>query len=125
MAEFARVRTKFPDLAEQLEPMQQRELPDGWDKDLPVFPADAKGMATRDSSQQGAQRDREERPLADRRVGRSGPVHQDPLTFEGAGDFEADSYGGRNFHFGIREHAMGAILNGMALSRCGPTARGS
>ena len=57
----------------------------------------------------------QERPLADRRLGRPGPSTKTRLTFDGAGDFEADSPGGRNLHFGIREHAMGAILNGMAL----------
>ena len=77
---FARVkeyRAKYPELADQFYRMQHRQLPDGWDKDLPTFPADAKGLATRDASGQGAQRARQERALADGRLGRPGPVDQD------------------------------------------------
>jgi transketolase len=74
---------------------------------------------------QGAERRRAGTFLADRRRGRPRALHQDALTFEGAGDFEADEYGGRNLHFGIREHAMGAILNGLALSKIRASARRS
>jgi transketolase len=89
---FSRYRGEFPDLARELDQMNLHELPPGWDVDIPTFAADAKGVA--DLS----------------------PSTKSNLTFEGAGSFEADNYGGRNLHFGIREHAMGAICNGMALA---------
>ncbi|MDH6230391.1 transketolase [Mesorhizobium soli] len=113
-------RAKYPDLAEELEQMQRRELPDGWDADLPSFPADAKGLATRDSSAKVLNAIAPHYPWL---VGGSAdlaPSTKTRLTFEQAGDFEADTYGGRNFHFGIREHAMGAILNGLALCKLRP-----
>ena len=74
-------------------------------------------MAGRDRLRQGAERDRQARAVADRRLGGPAPSTKTRLTFEGAGDFSAGNYAGRNFHFGVREHAMGAILNGMALSK--------
>jgi len=92
---FARYRKEFPALARELDQIARHELPEGWDADVPVFPADAKGL--------GGAAD-----LA--------PSTKSNLTFPGAGSFEAGSYGGRNMHFGIREHAMGAIVNGMALA---------
>ena len=101
-------KAKYPELADQLIAMQHRQLPEGWDKDLPTFPADAKGIGQARLLGQGAQRRRQERALADGRLGRPGPSTKTRLTFDGAGDFEAGSYGGRNLHFGIREHAMGA-----------------
>jgi transketolase len=110
-------RAKYPDLAGQLEHMQKRELPDGWDADLPSFAADSKGLASRDSSAKVLN------PMALRYPWLIGgaadlaPSTKTRLTFEAAGDFEAEKYGGRNLHFGIREHAMGAILNGLALSK--------
>ncbi|HUZ75228.1 MAG TPA: transketolase [Stellaceae bacterium] len=110
-------RTAHPDLADQLERMQKRELPDGWDADLPSFPADAKGLASRDSSAKVLNAIAVRYPWL---VGGSAdlaPSTKTRLTFEAAGDFAADKYGGRNLHFGIREHAMGAILNGLALSK--------
>ncbi len=76
---FDRYKEEYPELADQLERMQQRHLPEGWDKGLPVFPADPKGKATRDTIGQGPQLRGEERTLADRRRGRPGPVDQDPL----------------------------------------------
>ena len=87
---------------------------------MPTFPADAKGMATRDASGQGAQRHREERAVADRRFGRPGPFEQDAADVRGRRRFERRQPGGRNLHFGIREHAMGAILNGLSLSKVRP-----
>ena len=105
--------------------MQHRQLPDGWDKDLPTFPADAKGMATRESSGKVLNAVAKNVPWLIGGSADLAPSTKTRLTFDGAGDFEAGNYGGRNLHFGIREHAMGAILNGMALSRSGPTARGS
>ena len=97
--------------------MQRRELPDGWDAELPTFPADAKGIATRDASAKVLNAMAQEYPWL---MGGSAdlvPSTKTRLTFDGAGDFEAGHYSGRNLHFGIREHAMGAIVNGMALSK--------
>ena len=108
-------KAKYPDLADQLYRIQHRQLPDGWDKDLPVFPADAKGMATRASSGKVLNAVAKNVPWLIGGAADLAPSTKTYMTFEGAGDFEADSYGGRNFHFGVREHAMGAIMNGMAL----------
>jgi transketolase len=117
MAKFADYQKQFPELADHLYKMQKRELPNGWDADIPTFPADPKGLAGRDSSS------KVENAIAKRvpwLIGGSAdlaPSTKTRLTFEGAGDFEAGNYAGRNFHFGIREHAMGSILNGMSLSK--------
>ena len=112
-----RYRSKFPDLADQIERMQRRELPEGWDADLPVFPADAKGVASRDSSGKVLNAIASHYPWLIGGSADLAPSTKTRLTFEGAGDLEADTPGGRNLHFGIREHAMGAILNGLALSK--------
>jgi transketolase len=117
MAKFADYQKQFPELADHLYKMQKRELPNGWDADIPTFPADPKGLAGRDSS------GKVENAIAKRvpwLIGGSAdlaPSTKTRLTFDGAGDFEAGNYAGRNFHFGIREHAMGSILNGMSLSK--------
>jgi transketolase len=100
--------------------MQHRELPDGWDKNLPTFPADAKGIATRESSGKVLNVVAENVPWL---VGGSADLagsDRTRLKFEGAGDFQAGSYGGRNLHFGVREHGMAAALNGMAVSKVRP-----
>ena len=110
------IRSELPDLAGQFTRMQQRELPDGWDKELPTFGTDAKGLATRDSSSKVLNAIAKNDPWL---MGGSAdlyPSTKTRLTFEGANDFEATQYNARNFHFGIREHAMGAIVNGMTLS---------
>jgi transketolase len=107
---------KHPELAEQLTQIQNGRLPDGWDAALPSFAADSKGLATRDSSAKVLNAIAARYPWL---IGGSAdlePSTKTRLTFEAAGDFEAGKYGGRNFHFGIREHAMGAVLNGLALS---------
>ena len=104
--------------------MQHRQLPDGWDKDLPTFPADAKGMASRDSSGKVLNAIAKNVPWLIGGAADLAPSTKTRLTFDGAGDFEAGNYGGRNLHFGIREHAMGAILNGMALSKVRPYGSG-
>jgi transketolase len=117
MAKFEEYKTKFPDLAEQLYKMQHRQLPAGWDKDLPVFPADPKGMAGRDSSGKALNAAAKNIPWLIGGAADLAPSTKTRLTFDGAGDFEAGSYGGRNLHFGIREHAMGAVLNGLSLSK--------
>ena len=114
---FEEYKKQFPELADQLCRMQTGKLPDGWDKDLPSFPADAKGMATRDSSGKTLNVLAKNIPWL---IGGSADLahsNKTNLTFDGAGDFYADQYGGRNLHFGVREHAMGAIVNGMTLSK--------
>ena len=115
---FTRIKgykAKYPELADQLYRMQHRQLPDGWDKDLPAFPADAKGLATRVSSGQVLNALGKRVPWLMGGSADLAPSAKTRLTFEGAGDVSAETPGGRNLHFGIREHAMAAILNGMAL----------
>ena len=114
---FAKYSAQFPDLAAQFERMQRLESPDGWDKEMPKFPADAKGIATRESSSKVLNAIAKNHPWL---MGGSAdlyPSTKTRLTFDGAGDFEANHYNARNFHFGIREHTMGAIVNGMVLSK--------
>jgi transketolase len=114
---FGNYGAQFPALADQINRMQRRDLPDGWDKDLPAFPADAKGVATRESSGKVLNALARNIPWL---VGGSADLatsNKTTLTFEGAGDFKAGNYGGRNFHFGVREHAMAAALNGMVNSK--------
>jgi transketolase len=108
---------KYPDLADQIDRMQKRELPTGWDTDLPDFPADPKGLASRDSSGKVLNAIASHYPWLIGGSADLAPSTKTRLTFEGAGDLEADQPGGRNLHFGVREHAMGAILNGLALSK--------
>jgi len=117
---FSQYTEKFPQLADQINRMQRRELPEGWDKNLPTFPPDAKGMATRESSGKVLNAVAQNVPWL---VGGSadlGNSNKTTLKFEGAGNFSATSYGGRNLHFGVREHAMGAALNGMSVSKLRP-----
>ena len=114
---FGKYKSQFPDLAGHIDRMQRRELPDGWDKNLPTFPADAKGIGSRESSGKVLNVLAQNIPWM---VGGSADLatsNKTALKFDGAGDFEAGNYSGRNFHFGVREHAMGAALNGMALSK--------
>jgi transketolase len=116
-AQFEEYKKKFPELAERLKRMQAVELPDGWDKDLPVFPADANGMATRDSSGKALNALAKNIPWL---IGGSADLahsNKTNLTFDGAGDFYPNEYHGRNLHFGVREHAMGAAVNGMTLTK--------
>jgi transketolase len=113
---FAEYSQKYPELAEQLGQMQHHELPSGWDKNLPTFPADAKGVATRESSGKVLNAVAQNIPWM---IGGSADLatsNKTTLKFPGAGDFEAGSYAGRNLHFGVREHAMGASVNGMTIS---------
>lgn len=117
-------KAKFPDLADQLYRIQHRQLPDGWDKDLPVFPADAKGIASRDSSGKVLNALARNVPWLLGGSADLAPSTKTRLTFDGAGDFEADNPAGRNLHFGVREHAMGAFLNGMALVKVRPYGSG-
>ena len=115
-AKFAEYAKKFPELATRVPKMQKRELPDGWDKNLPAFPPDAKGMATRESSGKVLNVLAQNIPWL---VGGSADLaksNKTNLTFPDAGDFFTNEYQGRNIHFGVREHAMGAAANGMALT---------
>ncbi|MFZ0619806.1 MAG: transketolase [Candidatus Acidiferrales bacterium] len=114
---FADYKAQFSDLAAQIEAMQHRELPDGWDKNLPSFPADPKGVATRDSGGKVLNALAQNIPWLMGGAADLYPSTKTRLTFEGAGDFEPGNYGGRNFHFGIREHGMIAACNGMVLSK--------
>jgi transketolase len=113
---FAEYSKKYPELAERLHEMQRRELPEGWDKNLPTFPADAKGIATRESSGKVLNVLAQNIPWL---IGGSADLatsNKTTLKFDGAGDFQADHYAGRNLHFGVREHVMGASVNGMVVS---------
>jgi transketolase len=108
-------RSADPALAAEWDRLQSGELPAGWDADIPTFAADAKGKATRDT---GAAVENAIAKHVPWMIGGSADLAPSTKTLiNGANDFESKSYGGRNFHFGIREHAMGAILNGMALSK--------
>ena len=104
--------------------MLRRELPDGWDRGLPAFSADSKGIATRDASGQALNALARNVPWLLGGSADLGPSCKTRLTFEGTGDFSAQSPAGRNLHFGIREHAMGAILNGLSLSKIRPFGSG-
>jgi transketolase len=117
---FESYRNQYPDLAVEIELMQKRELPTGWDRNLPVFPADAKGIAGRDASGKTLNVLAQNIPWFLGGSADLGPSNKTTLTYKGAGDFQADSRDGKNLHFGIREHAMAAIVNGMALSKLRP-----
>ena len=117
---FAAYRTKYPQLATEIEQMQKRELPAGWDSNLPVFPADLKGIAGRDASGKALNVLAQNIPWFLGGSADLGPSNKTTLTYEGAGDFEADNRAGKNLHFGIREHAMAATVNGMSLSKLRP-----
>jgi len=111
---FARYREAYPDLAAQINHMLAGTLPDGWDADIPTFEADAKGVASRDA---GGKVLNAIVPKVPWLLGGSADLAPSTKTdIKGAPSFEPDNYGGTNFHFGVREHAMGAIVNGMALS---------
>ena len=114
---FAAYQAKYPELATEIEQMQRRELPSGWDRNLPVFPADPKGIAGRDASGKVLNVLAQNIPWFFGGSGDLGPSNKTTLTYEGAGDFEAGSPGGKNLHFGIREHSMAAIVNGLSLSK--------
>jgi transketolase len=114
---FAVYRSKYPELANEIELMQRRELPAGWDRDLPVFPTDPKGIAGRDASGKALNVLAQNIPWLLGGSADLGPSTKTTLTYEGAGDFQADNPAGKNLHFGIREHAMAAIVNGLSLSK--------
>ncbi|SMF03536.1 transketolase [Tistlia consotensis] len=114
---FDAYRERFPELAAEIEQMQRRELPAGWDADLPSFPPDARGLAGRDASGRVLNALARRVPWLLGGSADLGPSNRTTLTFPGAGDFGAESPGGRNLHFGVREHAMAAIVNGLSLSK--------
>jgi transketolase len=110
-------RHRYPDLANELERIQRRELPDGWDAELSIFPPDPKGIASREASGVVLNRIASRCPWLLTGAADLAPSTKTRLNFPGAGDLEDDAPGGRNLHFGVREHAMAAILNGLALSK--------
>ncbi len=124
MAKFEEYKTEYPELADHLYKMQHRQLPDGWDRDLPTFPADPKGISGRDASGKVLNLVAGNLPWL---VGGSAdltPSTKTRLTFDGAGDFTTDNFSGRNFHFGVREHAMASILNGLSHCKVRPYGSG-
>ena len=121
---FQTYQERYPELAEQLSQMERRQLPENWDRGLPEFSADPKGMATRESSGKVLNAVAKEVPWLMGGSADLAPSTKTRLTFDGAGDFQAGAEGGRNLHFGVREHAMGAILSGMALSKVRPYGSG-
>jgi transketolase len=114
---FAGYRAVYPELASEIDQMQRRDLPAGWDRNLPVFPADAKGVAGRDASGKVLNVLAQNIPWLLGGSADLGPSNKTTLTYEGAGSFQAGSPGGKNLHFGIREHAMAATVNGLSLSK--------
>lgn len=117
---FDAYRAAWPELADELERMQRRELPAGWDSKLPDFPADPKGLATRDSSAQVLNALAQSVPWLLGGSADLAPSTKTHLTFDGAGDMQPQSPSGRNLHLGIREHAAAAVANGMALTKLRP-----
>jgi transketolase len=124
LAKLDAYKTQHPDLADQLYRMQRRLLPEQWDKDLPSFPPDPKGKATRETSAVVLNALAKNVPWLIGGSADLAPSCKTRLTFAGAGDFSADDHGGRNLHFGVREHVMGAILNGLSLSKVRPFGSG-
>ena len=114
---FDAYHTEFPGLATEINQMQRRELPLGWDRNLPVFPPDSKGIAGRDASGKVLNVLAQNIPWFLGGSADLGPSNRTLLTFDGAGNFQADSPTGKNMHFGIREHTMAAIVNGLSLSK--------
>jgi len=117
---FEAYRTQYPDTATEIELMQRRDLPAGWDRNLPVFAADSKGIAGRDASAKALNILAQNIPWFLGGSADLGPSNKTTLTYEGAGDFEPDNRAGKNLHFGIREHAMSATVNGLSLSKLRP-----
>jgi transketolase len=117
MARLDEYATRYPDLADDLARMQRRRLPEQWDRDLPLFPPDHTGVSGRDASSTVLNVIAKNVPWLVGGAADLAPSTKTRLAFDGAGDFTANDYGGRNLHFGIREHAMGSILNGLSLSK--------
>ena len=122
--QFNEYKQAHPELADQLYRMQHRQLPEDWDRDLPEFSADSAGIAGREASSTVLNSIGQTVPWLMGGSADLTPSTKTRLVFDGAGDFTADDYGGRNVHFGVREHAMSAILNGMSLSKVRPYGSG-
>lgn len=110
-------RKRYPELAAEIEQIERRELPEGWDRNLPSFPADPKGVSGRDASGAALNVLAQNIPWLIGGSADLGPSNRTTLKFSGAGDFQSETRGGRNLHFGVREHAMAAIVNGLSLSK--------
>ena len=123
-AMFERYRERHPDLADEIERIHRRELPQDWELNLPVFPPDGKGTAGRDASAKCLNVIAKNIPWVVGGAADLSPSTKTRLTFDGASDLQASNYGGRNLHFGVREHAMGSILNGLALTKLRPFGAG-
>jgi transketolase len=119
-SDLALYRSQYPELANELEDIQHRELPDDWDATLPVYPTDSKGLASRESSGQVLNILAQKIPWLLGGAADLAPSTLTRLLFDGAGDLQPESPGGRNMHFGVREHASAAICNGMSLSKLRP-----
>jgi len=117
---FASYRTSYPELAAEIDQMERRELPAGWDRNLPAFPADPNGIAGRDASGKVLNVLAQNIPWFLGGSGDLGPSNRTLLTYKGAEDLQAESPGGKTLHFGIREHSMAAIVNGLSLSKLRP-----
>ena len=117
---FSGYQSQNPELAAEIDQMQRRTLPADWDRNLPVFPADPKGLAGREASGKVLNVLAQNVPWLLGGSADLGPSNKTTLTFAGAGDLQAASPGGRNVHFGVREHAMGSIMNGLSLSKLRP-----
>lgn len=119
-AALARYRAQYPDFGDQIERLSKRELPDGWDAALPAFAPSVTGISTRDASSKILNAVAERIPWLAGGAADLAPSTKTRLTFEFAGDFQKGGYlgnhRGRNFHFGVREHAMCAAVNGMTLT---------
>jgi len=124
MSTFEDYRRQYPELADHLYKMQHRELPNGWDRDLPTFEPDAKGIAGRAASGLMLNAVAKKVPWLIGGSADLAPSTKTRLTFETAGDFTPESHAGRNLHFGVREHAMGAVLNGLSLCKVRPYGSG-
>lgn len=116
LEQFERYRADYPALASEFVELNRHELPENWESAIPTFPIDATGVASRDSSGTVLNKLAAAIPYLIGGAADLAPSTKTNMKFSGAGDFSPLDYSGRNMHFGIREHAMGAICNGMALS---------
>jgi transketolase len=121
---FSAYEREFPGLADEIRRMQKRQLPDGWEEAIPSFEPDEKGVAGRDASSEVLNAVAERVPWLIGGSADLAPSTKTRLQFDGAGDLEPGNLGGRNMHFGIREHAMASVLNGMSLSKLRPFGSG-
>jgi transketolase len=117
---FGKYRQEYPELGAALDLMQRRQLPDGWDAEIPTFEPDAKGLAGREASGKVLNAIARRVPWLLGGACDLAPSTKTRLTFEAAGDFSFDNRAGRNLHFGVREHAAAAIVNGLSLSKIRP-----